>query len=127
MIMDLNLNEEMVVLGSVKSDVGFTHDNVEVTLTDTMKQGSLLKADGTEVAAAAANNDIVGVIDDLYLRRHREEMAAGDKVMVAVAKRGLIFNSLAVKYADGNAIDAAGQAVLSGAMNKFATPSVETL
>lgn len=115
---DFDFNAEIVTLGGVDSTSGgFTHDSVEVTVTDTMKQGSLLKADGTEAATADAA-DVVGAIDDLMFRRHREELTTGDTVKIAVAKRGLILNETALAYTDG-AIDAAGKTALAAGMNKF--------
>lgn len=118
---DFNFNEEIVVLGGVDSTSGgYTHDSVEVTVTATMKQGSLLKADGTEAATADAA-DVVGAIDDLMFRRHRDELEVSDTVKIAVAKRGLTLNESALAYTDG-AIDAAGKAALAAAgMNKFGT------
>lgn len=116
---DFDFKSEIVTLSGV--DVrGYTHDSVEVTVTATMKQGSLLIADGTEAAAADAAN-VVGAIDDLTFRRHRDELEVGDVVLASVAKRGLVLNTAALVYTDG-AIDAAGKAALAAAgMNKFAT------
>jgi len=112
---DLNLLEEQVVLGSVHSDSGFTHDTVEVTYAATLKQGSLLKADGTEAATADAA-DVVGAVDDLTIRRHADELTVGETYKISVAKRGLILNRSVLKYSDG-AINAAGEAALSAAGN----------
>ena len=116
---DFDFNTEIVVLGGVDSTSGgWSHDSVEVTVTATMKQGSLLKADGTEAATLDAA-DVVGAIDDLMFRRHRDELDTGDTVKIAVAKRGLTLNENALSYTDG-AIDAAGKAALAAAgMNKF--------
>ncbi len=116
---DFDFKDEIVSLGGVDSTSGgWTHDSVLVTVTETMTQGSLLKADGTEAALADAA-DVVGAIDDLTFRRHRDELKAGDEVLAAVAKRGLTLNTTALKYTDG-AIDAAGKAALAAAgMNKF--------
>ncbi|AUR86330.1 hypothetical protein NVP1084O_123 [Vibrio phage 1.084.O._10N.261.49.F5] len=117
---DFKFNEEVVVLNSFQS-FGMTHDSVTVTVTDTMKQGSILNAAGTEVAKADAATS-VGVIDDLeFLRKLRGgdgQVVTGDSVTVAVAKRGVMFNEAAVAYSDG-ALDAAGKTALSAGMNKF--------
>ncbi len=122
---DLNLLEEQVVLGAVHSDSGFTHDTVEVTYAATLKQGSLIKADGTEAAIADAA-DVVGAVDDLTIRRHSDELTVGDTVAISVAKRGLILNRSVLKYSDG-AIDAAGEAALSAAgNNKISNVVVDT-
>lgn len=119
---DFKFNEEVVVLNKFDS-FGMTHDSVTVTVTDTMKQGSLLKADGTEAATADAAL-VVGVVDDLeFLRKLRGgdgQVATGSDVTIAVAKRGVMFNEAALAYTDG-AIDAAGKAALSVFINKFGT------
>lgn len=112
---DLNLLEEQVVLGSVHSDSGFTHDTLDVTFSATLKQGSLLKADGSEAATADAA-DVIGAVDDLTIRRHSDELEVGDTVKISVARRGLVLNRSVLKYSDG-AINAAGEAALSAAGN----------
>lgn len=121
---DLDLNEELVVLGGVQADCGFTHDNVTITLTATMKQGSILGADGVELAVADAA-DAYYVIDDLNIRRWLEEYAVGDELTIAVAARGLILNEAVVAFTD-DAIDATGKAALMALNNKFSTVSVDT-
>ncbi|CAH9011336.1 putative decoration protein [Vibrio phage 249E41-1] len=119
---DFKFNDSVVVLNKFNS-FGMAHDSVTVTVTDTMKQGSLLKADGTEAATADAAN-VVGAIDDLeFLRKLRGgdgAVATGDEVTVAVAKRGVMFNEAVLTYSDG-AIDAAGKAALAVFANKFGT------
>ena len=116
---DFDFNDEIVTLAGFEG-TGISHDSVEVVVTATMKQGSLLKADGTEAATADAA-DVVGVLDDLMFRRHREDLAVDDVVLAAVAKRGLVLNETVLAYTDG-AIDAAGKAALAAAgLNKFAT------
>lgn len=115
---DFDFNDEIVTLAGFEG-TGISHDSVEVTVTATMKQGSLLKADGSEAAEADAD-DVVGVLDDLTFRRHREDLEVGDKVLAAVAKRGLVLNESALAYTDG-AINDAGKAALAAGMNKFAT------
>ena len=112
---DLNLLEEQVVLGSVHSDSGFTHDTLEVTYSATLKQGSLLKADGSEAATADAT-DVIGAVDDLTIRRHSDDLEVGDTLKISVARRGLVLNRSVLKYSDG-AINAAGEAALSAAGN----------
>lgn len=121
---DLDLNEELVVLGGVQADAGFTHDNVEVTLTATMKQGSILDADGVELAVANAA-DAYYVIDDLNIKRWLEEYSVGDSLTIAVAARGLILNEAVVAFTDA-AIDATGKAAIMAFNNKFSTVSVDT-
>lgn len=115
---DFNFNDEIVTLSGVEG-LGYTHDSVIVTVTATMFQGSLL-ADDTEVATVGAST-VNGAIDDLNFRRHREDLAVGDEIKVAVAKRGLVLNESALVYTDG-AIDADGKAALAASgMNKFST------
>lgn len=115
-------NDSVVVLGSLDL-VGYPHDSVEVTVTATMKQGSLLKADGTEAAKAEAS-DVVGAIDDLEfmnkLRSAAHTVPVGSKVLVSVAKRGCILNDKVLQYKDGSKIDDAGKAALAPT-NKFAS------
>ena len=115
---DFDFNDEIVTLSGFDG-FGISHDSVEVVVTATMKQGSLLKADGTEAATADAAA-VVGVLDDLMFRRHRDELAVDDTILVAVAKRGLVLNEAVLTYTDG-AIDAAGKAALAAGMNKFAS------
>lgn len=121
---DLNINEEVVVLGGVDADVGYTHDSVTVTLTATMKQGSILDAAGAELALAGAAN-ASGVIDDLTFRRHLADYEVDDEILVSVAKRGLILNEDVCTFSDG-AIDATGKAALEAFMNKFSAPNADT-
>ena len=121
---DLNLNEEVVVLGGVEADCGYTHDSVTVTLTATMKQGSILDAAGAELALAGAA-DAVAVIDDLTIRRHLADYKVGDQLLVSVAKRGLILNEEVCTFTDG-LIDAAGKTALGAAGNKFSKPVVDS-
>lgn len=119
---DYKFNDSVVVLNKFDS-FGMTHDSVEVTMTATLKQGSLLKADGTEAATADAA-DVVGVVDDLELLRKQRSgdgvVPVGSKVTIAVAKRGCEFNEAALAYKDG-AINAAGKAALAVFINKFGT------
>lgn len=120
---DFNFNDEIVTLGGFEG-FGISHDSVEVTVTATMKQGSLVTAAGVEVATAGFAT-VAGVIDDLMFRRHRDELAVDDVITVAVAKRGLILNDSVLVYTDG-AIDANGKAALAAYMNKFATVANST-
>ncbi len=117
-----SFNDSVVVLGSLDL-VGYPHDSVEVTVTATMKQGSLLKADGTEATQAEAA-DVAGAIDDLEflnkLRHASDTVPVGSKVLVSVAKRGCILNEKVLQYKDGTQIDTAGKAALAPT-NKFAS------
>lgn len=121
---DFDFNSEIVVLGGC-DEIGYTHDSVEVTVTSTMKQGSLLNAAGVEVATADAAT-VAGAIDDLNFRRHADELEAGDTILIAVAKRGLILNTSALVYTDGD-IDTAGKtAFAASGMNKFSAVADST-
>lgn len=117
-----SFNDSVVVLGALDLD-GYSHDSVEVTVTATMTQGSLLKADGSEATKAEAAN-VVGAIDDLEflnkLRSAAHTVPAGSKVLVSVAKRGCILNDKVLQYKDGSKIDDAGKAALAPT-NKFAS------
>lgn len=117
-------NDTVVVLGKLDL-LGYSHDSVEVTVTDTMQQGSLLKADGSEAAKSEAA-DVVGAIDDLEflnkLRSADNTVPVGSKVLISVAKRGCIMNDKVLQYKDGSKIDDAGKAALAPT-NKFASIS----
>lgn len=115
---DFDFKTEIVTLGGI-ADTSYTHDSVAVTVTATMKQGSILNAAGVEIAAAGFAT-AAGVIDDLTFRRHADTLTVGDVVLASIAKRGLILNESAITYSDA-AIDAAGKAALVAAgLNKFA-------
>lgn len=120
---DLDINEEVVVLGGVDADVGYTHDTITVTLTATMKQGSILDSAGAELALAGAAS-AVAVIDDLTIRRHFDDYEVGDSLAISVAKRGLILNEDVCTFTDG-LIDAAGKAALEVSGNKFSAPNAD--
>lgn len=121
---DLDLNVEQVVLGGVEADCGYTHDSVTVELTATMKQGSILGADGVELAVLDAA-DAVYVIDDLTIRRHLEDYTVGDSLLITVAARGLILNEEVCTFTDA-VIDDAGKTALKAFMNKFSAPVVDS-
>jgi hypothetical protein len=116
---DLNLGAEQIVLNAIVTDLsGFTHDDVAVTWTATMKNGSIINAAGVELALAGAAG-AVGVIDDLTVRNYGEDLVVGDTLTVAVAKRGCTFKEANVVFTDG-AVDAAGKAALAAQLNQFA-------
>lgn len=121
---DLDLNAEQVVLGGIVADAGFTHDSIEVTVTATMKQGSILDASGVELAVADAA-DAVYVIDDLTVRRHIADYSVGDDLLISVAARGLILNEDVCVFTDAG-IDATGKSALAAFNNKFSAPVVDT-
>lgn len=122
---DLNLNDEMVVLGGVEA-LGWTHDNATVTVSATLKQGSLLSATGAELALAGAA-DAVAVVDDLTVLRHIAEYEVGDTLLIATAKRGLILNEGVCTFTDGLIDDAGKVALGASGMNKFSAIEVADL
>lgn len=116
---DLNLGASQIVLNAVTSDLpSFTHDDVAVTWTATMKNGSIVNAAGVEVAVADAAT-AAGVIDDLTVRDYGDTLAVGDSLVVAVAKRGCVFKEANLKFTDA-AINAAGKTALAAQLNQFA-------
>ena len=117
---DLNLGAQQIVLNAIVTDLaGFTHDDVNVTWTATMKNGSLVNASGVEVAIADAAT-AVGVIDDLTVRDYGDDLVVGDTLTVAVAKRGCTFKEANLKYIAGETINAAGKTALAAQLNQFA-------
>jgi hypothetical protein len=85
-----------IVFNKLESEIGgMTHETLTVTKTATMTNGSLLIADGTEAAAAAAAT-VAFVIDD----RQVDELATGDSFEVSVAKFGCVFNSGELTFSD---------------------------
>lgn len=105
---------KQAILAGVQTEFGgnaYTHESVEVTVTATMKNGSLLAGD-TEVAiAAAATAD--AIIDDPRFDDGFFEV--GDTAFTRVAKRNVIANKDVLTFSDGaytsetlTALDAAG-------------------
>ena len=95
-----------------------THDSLIVIWTATMGHGSLLIADGTEAAAAAAAN-VVFAIDDPSLIEN--DFTAGDSIQVNVAVQGNVFNTGALKYSDTDTVDPALLTALAAKLNTFKT------
>ena len=118
-------NNTAVVLGTV-GFTGFPKDSVNVTRTETLRQGSLLKADGTEATKAEASL-VVGVVDDVNLSNilrgvdYSELVPVGEDILITVAKRYCIFNTAACFYKDGSPLDEDGKAALRRAGNTFST------
>lgn len=122
-VTDLDLNDYDVVLNSVQSDLaGFTHDTVQVTWSDTMKNGSLLDSTGAELAVASAGTEYY-VVDDIIARNLDEDLTAGDTVELACAHMGCVFNEGVIVYSD-DVIGTTGKTTLQGYFNKF--DSIET-
>lgn len=95
---------KQAILAGVKTELGanaYTHESVLLTVTDTMKNGSLLVGDTEAALADVATVD--GIIDDpafddgLY--------ATGDVILVSVAKRSVIANTAVIAFTDGTVKD----------------------
>lgn len=120
----MNLNDFQVVLNAVNSELpGFTHDTVQVTHSDTLKNGSVLDSTGAELAVADAANAYY-VVDDLVMRDLSEELEVGDTLDIACAHRGCVFNEDVVVFSDAD-IDTTGKTALEAFQNSFATVEVE--
>jgi hypothetical protein len=79
------------------ADVPLSYESVQVTVTATMGNGSLLLADNTEGAAADAAT-VVSIIDDPKF--DEGFYAVGDTILVPVGKRNLIASSDVIKFSD---------------------------
>lgn len=79
------------------ADPKLSKESVRVTVTATMGNGSLLKADGTEGAVADAAT-VVGVIDDPKF--DEGFYSTGDVILVPVLKRSGVANGKVIKFSD---------------------------
>ena len=95
-----------------------SHETVNVTWTATMQHGSLLLANDTEAAAAAAAT-VEKVIDDPSLIDN--DYQAGDVVQVNVAVQGNVFNTDALTFSDTSTVDPSTLTALAAKLNKFHT------
>lgn len=117
---DLNLNDYQVVLNKNCSDLsGRSHETVQVTMSATLKCGSILDAAGAELALAAAATARY-VIDDLTMRNLSGDLSNGATLDVACVARDCTLNQDVVVFSDG-AVDAAGIAALEAFGNDFKT------
>ena len=115
---DFNTQDQKIVLNSVESTLsGFTHVGMDVAVSSTLKNGSLVLADGSEAAKAAAA-DVVGIVDDLMMRVPDDLL--GTTAHLAVIRTGCIVNEDLVVFSDG-AIDSAGKAALEALGIRFGT------
>ena len=108
-----------VVLNEVTTQTttsDWTNDTVLVTWTATMSNGSLLIADNTEAAEAAAAT-VVKVINDPTVEAAGYEV--GDTVSVNVAVQGCVFNTAALSYSDTNTVTASALTALAAQLNTF--------
>ncbi len=89
---------KQAILSGVTTDTGgnaYTHESIQVTVTATMANGSLMLATGLEAAEADAAT-VVGILDAPEL----EGTAVGDVIFTRLAKRNVIANTLVLKYSD---------------------------
>ena len=89
-------HRQQAVLNGV-SPQAYTHDTVLVTVTGTMKNGSLLKADFTEAEVADAATALY-IIDDPQMSEGL--YGVGEKTLVAVAANNVIANDQVVCFSD---------------------------
>ena len=75
---------------------GYSHESVEVTVTATLGNGSMLIGDAEAAVADAANVD--GIIDDAKFDDGFYEV--GDVVLTRVAKGHCVANSDVIKFSD---------------------------
>lgn len=112
-----------VLLGRVgSSDLGYTVEEVTVTIQAGMKMGAALELVGGKyiwvIGANAANTTAILVDQDA--EGYVEDLPAGDHVLV-VAKRGCTINKNKITYADGTVpatIDAIAAAFEAAGANK---------
>lgn len=96
-------NRKQAILAGLQTEFrgnDWTHKTVEVTVTSTMRNGSLLIAANTEAAAADAAN-VTGIIDDpRFDENFAEGYDVGDVVLTRVARRDVIANSDVIRFSD---------------------------
>lgn len=95
-----------LVLGYVAStDIGYCFREVELTMTDTLKFGSVLQADLTEVASAAGSDDAEFVFVWADQPFGLDVLGTGTVFRGVVVKTGVTLDRRKVVYADGSAIN----------------------
>lgn len=91
---------KQAILANVQTEIGgnsYTHESVEVTVTATMGNGSLLLANNTEGAVAAAAT-VEKIIDDPKF--DDGFYTVGDTAFIRVATNNVIANSDVIKFSD---------------------------
>lgn len=89
---------KQAILAGLQTELGgnaYTHETAEITMTATMKNGSLLLANNTE-AAAAAFATVAGILDAPEV----ELYTTGDVFVARVAKRNVIANTDVLTFSD---------------------------
>ena len=94
----------------------FTHETVNVVWTATMSNGSLLIANNTEAAVAAAAT-VVKVIDEGAVEN--KGYLVGATIAVNVATKGNVFNTSALSYSDTDTVTASALTALAAKLNTF--------
>ena len=90
---------KQAILAGLQTELGgnaYTHETAEITMTATMKNGSLLKTDNTEGLIADAAT-VVGVLDAPEIELYVD----GDVFVARVAKRSVIANTDVLTFSDG--------------------------
>lgn len=100
---------DLVLGGVFSSDLGHCVREMNLVKTATMKIGSVLKADGTEAAAAADAALVLVWTNALF---SIDDVAVGETFTAVVAKRDLTLNRYKLFYSNGDLIDDAGVAAL---------------
>lgn len=93
--MPIFTRDQVVLAQLVEDTAGIVRDEVKVTKTATMANGSLLVAAGTEAAAADATT-VKFVIDDPRV----DKLATGAQMTVSVVKAGAVLNYGKIKFSD---------------------------
>lgn len=89
---------KQAILSGVTTETGgnaYTHESIQVTVTATMANGSLMLATGLEAAEADAAT-VVGILDAPEL----EGTSVGDVIFTRLAKRNVIANTPVLQYSD---------------------------
>lgn len=95
--MSSSLRKQAILSGVTTATGGnaYTHESIQVTVTATMANGSLMLATGLEAAEADAAT-VVGILDAPEL----EGASVGDVIFTRLAKRNVIANTPVLKYSD---------------------------
>lgn len=95
--MSSSLRKQAILSGVTTATGGnaYTHESIQVTVTATMANGSLMLATGLEAAEADAAT-VVGILDAPEL----EGTSVGDVIFTRLAKRNVIANTPVLKYSD---------------------------
>ena len=117
---ELDLNDLQIVLSRITgTGVNMTHETMNVTFAENMKNGSIVDDQGVLVEASDADS-AYGILDDHTMRNLSEGLSVGDALTVAVAVRGCVFNEDNLYFDDGTTvINDTAKAALANKMNSF--------